>query len=124
MMKNININLKKELIDIDLFNKVISDFIYKDMNEEECNKKLITLFEKFPASKNYMNKVWIPIKDKWMKTYTKNNINLDIYSTQRVESLYSKIKNIKNYIIPVDEFYYNISKLIEEYHNYKSYQDF
>ena len=94
------------------------------MNEEECNKKLITLFEKFPASKNYMNKVWIPIKDKQMKTYTKNNINLDIYSTQRVESLYSKIKNIKNYIIPVDEFYYNISKLIEEYHNYKSYQDF
>src|SRR5579871_2333422 len=59
-----------------------------------------------------------------MKTYTKNNINLDIYSTQRVESLHSKIKSVKNYIILVDEFYYNISKLIEEYHNYKSYQDF
>src|SRR5579871_328561 len=59
-----------------------------------------------------------------MKTYTKNNINLDIYSTQRVESLHSKIKSVKNYIMSVDEFYYNILKLIEEYHNYKSYQDF
>src|SRR5579871_3817148 len=59
-----------------------------------------------------------------MKTYTKNNINLDIYSTQRVESLHSKIKSVKNYIMSVDKFYYNISKLIEEYHNYKSYQYF
>src|SRR5579871_3946214 len=59
-----------------------------------------------------------------MKIYTKNNINLDIYSTQRVESLHSKIKCVKNYIIPIDEFYYNISKFIEEYQNYTSYQDY
>ena len=71
-----------------------------------------------------MKKVQIPIKDKQMKIYTKNNINLDIYSTQRVESLHSKIKGVKNYIIPIDKFYYNISKFIEEYQNYISYQDY
>ena len=39
MMKNINKNLKKESIDIDIFSKVISDLIYKDIDEKQYNKK-------------------------------------------------------------------------------------
>ncbi|CAG8805456.1 39307_t:CDS:2 [Gigaspora margarita] len=45
----------------------------------------------------------MPYKESWLAPYMNNNINLDIRSTQHVESLHSKLKGVENHIIPIDK---------------------
>ncbi|CAG8736528.1 13619_t:CDS:2, partial [Cetraspora pellucida] len=42
-------------------------------------------------------------EESWLAPYMNNNINLDIRSTQRVESLHSKLKDVENRITPIDK---------------------
>ncbi|CAG8563728.1 7053_t:CDS:2, partial [Scutellospora calospora] len=63
----------------------------------------------------YMYATWMPHKESWLAPYTKSNINLDIRSSQRVESLHSKLKGVENRITPIDKVFSVLWKQMTPY---------
>ncbi|CAG8715935.1 7915_t:CDS:2 [Gigaspora rosea] len=99
IFKNIKNKLRRE-VEIDEFIKDVQKLTYSDLSEGEAEKDITALWIKYPRAKIYMSETWMPYKKSWLAPYTKGNINLDLRSSQRVESLHSKLKGIKNRIIP------------------------
>ncbi|CAG8634634.1 9419_t:CDS:2, partial [Dentiscutata heterogama] len=102
IFKNIRNKLKK-LVNIDEFIKAIQKLTYDDSLEtHHIEQEIIALWRQFLEAKSYMCEIWMLYKNSWLAPYTKHNINLDLKSSQRVESLHSKLKGIENRITPID----------------------
>ncbi|CAG8504356.1 26147_t:CDS:2 [Gigaspora margarita] len=114
IFKNIQKKIKKD-INVDEFISALQELIYDNLSIEQTDQKMAELLKQFPSAATYMYKTWLPYKESWLEAYTNNNINLDIKSTQRVESLHSKLKGIKNYIIPINKLLLVLWKQLQEH---------
>ncbi|CAG8631220.1 10885_t:CDS:2 [Ambispora gerdemannii] len=63
-------------------------------------------------------------KESWLAPYTNGNINLDIKSSQHVESLHSKLKGVENRIIPVDRMLSILWRQLQEHSQKLAYETF
>ncbi|CAG8518285.1 19090_t:CDS:2 [Cetraspora pellucida] len=79
------------------YHSIFSEFIVKLAYDDSLEtyyieQELTVLWRQFPEAKSYMCETWILYKNNWLVPFTKHNINLDIKSSQHVESLYNKLK--------------------------------
>ncbi|CAG8638035.1 11291_t:CDS:2 [Dentiscutata heterogama] len=71
-----------------------------------------------------MSETWMLYKKSWLVFYTKRNINLDIRSSQCVKSLHSKLKGVKNRIIPIDVLFATLLQQLHELSQKQVYESF
>ncbi|CAG8615643.1 11637_t:CDS:2 [Gigaspora rosea] len=123
IFKNIRKKIKKD-IDVDEFISTLQELIYDNLSIEQTDQKMAELLKQFPSAATYIYETWLPYKESWLGAYTNNNINLDIKSTQRVESLHSKLKGIENHIILIDKLLSVLWRQLQEHSQKLLYETF
>ncbi|CAG8832151.1 10352_t:CDS:2, partial [Gigaspora margarita] len=124
IFKNIRSKLKKH-VDIDEFIKTIQKLAYDDNLEiNQIDQEIAALWKRFPEAKTYMCEIWLPYKTSWLSPYTKCNMNLNIKSSQCVESLHSKLKGVENWITPVDKLLTTLWRQLQESSQKIAYETF
>ncbi len=123
IQKNTRAHLKNIPKSEDFF-KLLDNLIYNEEEKECVMDQINDMISEFPEAKKYMKDTWLPYIKSWLGIYTKKNINLDVKSSQRVESYHSVIKAVKNRVTPVDEIFHSIKKLIHENVTKESFQTF
>ncbi|CAG8731209.1 45823_t:CDS:1 [Gigaspora margarita] len=71
-----------------------------------------------------MLETWILYKESWLGPYTNGNINLNIKSSQCIESLHSKLKGVENHIMLVDKMLSILWRQIKEHSQKLAYETF
>ncbi|CAG8460209.1 16290_t:CDS:2 [Gigaspora margarita] len=114
----------KKNVEIEEFIQAIQRLVYGDISVDQIDQELAELWKRFPNTKIYMLETWILHKESWLGPYTNGNINLDIKSSQRVESLHSKLKGVENRIMPVDKMLSILWRQIKEHSQKLAYETF
>lgn len=123
IFKNIKSKLRKD-VDIDEFVKAVQKLAYGDFSESQIEQEIDMLWKTFPSAKTYMCETRMPYRKSWLAPYTQSNINLDIKSNQRVESLHSKLKGVENRVVPVDRMFTILWKQMKEHLQKLAYETF
>ncbi|CAG8539471.1 7968_t:CDS:2, partial [Racocetra fulgida] len=89
-------------IGINEFIRAFQKLVYDDLSEDQTEQKITDLWLRFPSAKKYICETWMPHKESLLAIHTKGNMNLDIRSSQRVESLHSQLKSVESRITPID----------------------